>query len=255
MTDKWIVEDIERKIKNSKRILILDPLAQYAFLLPHIQQAGYTILSTDSNLCENWQTVQEEMFLRFQAENEYADSNVVFYTTRPQEKLSFLFDYGVTHGCIDFSNSAEWLKKKVFSQTAQQINMENPMLITAAKLGVGKDLSWWKRILQNLEDMVTIDEELLPFLSDPEKFINGKEPDVKRLFEEKLFELLGQPYMSKPPKTLASEIVKLIFDQLIHNDIQPDLLNIYHKCLDSKSYSDALNEYISNYKIESSINI
>ena len=68
--------------------------------------------------------------------------------------------------------------------------MDNPLLLTAAKLGLEKDLSWWKKILQNLEELVSIEDELLPFLNSPENYFSTKDADVKRLFEEKLFDFI-----------------------------------------------------------------
>lgn len=255
MTDIWFIQEIERHLKTNNRTVILDPHAQFAYLLPLIESKGHTVLSTNNTLKEDWQTVKEELYLRYEAEKNYSTSPVVFYTSREMNNLSFLFDYCFTHGCLDLSNPGEWLRKKLFSQTGLQINMENPLLLTAAKLGIGKDLNWWKRILQNLEDLISIDVELLPFLNDPEGYMKKKDPDVRRLFEEKLFELIGQPYMRKPPTVLAKEVVKIIFDQLLNNSISGELLTVYYKWLDSNSYTDALKAYISDYKISDDQNV
>lgn len=76
-------------------------------------------------------------------------------------------------------------------------------------MGVGKDLFWWKKILQNLEELESIEEELIPFLCTPDIFFNDKPTDVKRQFEEKLFDLNGQSYRKVPAKTLANEVVHI----------------------------------------------
>ncbi len=255
MTDNWIIQDIEKQLAKRKRVVILDPLGQFEFMLPIIEQNNFIVLKTDAINTENWQKVKEELFLRYEAESKYKSENVVFYVKRAQAELSFLYDYCHTHGCVDLSNPADWLRKKLFTYTGLQVNMDNPLLLTAAKLGVGKDISWWKKILQNLEDLVSIEDELLPFLSNPTDYLKKCQPDVKRLFEEKLFELLGQPYRDVPAKTLANEVVNSIFNQILNNDISPELLSVYHKWLDSNSYADTLNEYISNYKISGQQNI
>lgn len=255
MTDNWFIQDIERHIKQRNRVVVLDPAGQCEYLLHTAEQGGYTILRTNKDLNEEWQRVKEELFIRYEAESTHKNDKVIFYVTRQQKYLTFLFDYCFTHGCVDLSNPADWLRKKLHSHTGLQINMDNPLLLTAAKLGIGKDISWWKKILQNLEDLVSIEDELLPFLSDPVAYFKEKEPDVKRLFEAKLFELLGQPYMAKPPKTLATEIVNLLFDKLLGNDINPELLSIYHKWLDSNTYSESLQQYIEQYKLDQNINI
>jgi hypothetical protein len=163
------------------------------FLLPLLDNKGYIVIKTDPAFTEDWQTVKEELFLRYEAETRHPDEKVIFYVTREQNKLSFLFDYCFTHGCLDLSNPGEWLKKKLFAHTGLQVQMESPMLLTTAKLGIGKDIAWWKKILQNLEDPVSLEDELLPFLHDPAGYLNSKEADIRRLFEAKVFELLQQP--------------------------------------------------------------
>lgn len=70
---------------------------------------------------------------------------------------------------------------------------------------------------------------MLPFLSNLETYFADKEPDVKRLFEEKLFELLGQSYRNILSKTLATEVVNHLFAGLLDNDIKQELLSVYHK--------------------------
>lgn len=209
MTDKWFLQDIEHQLQLRKRVVIIDPKGQCDFLLPLLDGAGYQLIKTDSKLTNHWQTVQEELLIRHETETQYKDVPVIFYVTREQDKLSFLFDYCFTHGCLNLSNPTEWLKNKLFAHTGLQVNMDSPMLLTAGKLGVGKDLAWWKKVLQNLEEFISLDEELLPFLHNPESYLKGQDKEVRRLFEEKLFELIGQPYTSKPPKTLATEVVFL----------------------------------------------
>ena len=235
MTENWFIQDIENQLQQRNRAVILDPTGQCEFLLPLVEKQGIIILRTDNALTEEWQTVQEELLLRYDAESKHKNDKLIFYVTRDSSKLSFLFDYCFTHGCLDLTKPSEWLRNKLFTNTGLQVNMDNPLLLTAAKLGMGKDISWWKKILQNLEDLVTVEDELLPFLNNPEEYLNSKDKDIKRLFEEKLFELLGQPYMNKPAKKLASEIATLIFDKLVNNDIDGDLLNIYYKWVDSNT--------------------
>ncbi len=255
MTDNWIIQDIEKHIAHRNRVVIIDPSGECAYLLPYIEKQNYTILKTETSNKEEWQRIKEELMLRYEAESQHKAEKVVFYVTRPKTELSFLFDYCFTHGCVDLSNPVEWLRKKLFTGTGHQITLENPMLLTAAKLGIGKDLAWWKKILQNLEELVSIEDELIPFLSTPESFFKDKEADVKRLFEEKLFDLIGQTYRKVPAKTLAIEVVNHLFSSLLNNAITPELLSIYHKWLDSHTYSKALQNYIDTYKIDAQLNI
>ena len=253
MIDKWFLEDIEHLIKKRKRVVIIDPKAQCGFLLFLLEAKGYTILKTDGSLTEEWQTVKEELFLRHKAETEYKDEPVVFYVTREQDKLSFLFDYCFTHGCLDLSNPAEWLKMKLFANTGLQVQMDNAMLLVAGKLGIGKDIAWWKKILQNLEELVNLEDELLPFLHDPDQYFKDKDADIRKVFEDKLYELLGQLYMNKPPETVANEVVKRLFDGLVCNNITPLLLQLYYRWADSETYRPSLVHYVETYKLDPSI--
>jgi len=249
MTDNWFIQDVERLLAHRQRIVIVDPAGKCGFLVSMLNDKGITVLETDGDLTEHYQQVKEELFLRYEAETEHADKPVVFHVTRPQDKLSFLFDYCFTHGCLDLTNPGEWLKKKLFTHTGLQVSFDNPMLLTAAKLGVGKDLAWWKKVLQNLEDLVNLEDELLPFLDKPESYLRELDSDVRRLFEEKIFELLGQPFMAKPAKTLAEEVAKRLFDGLINNEVHPTLIHLYYRWADSETFRPSLERYIQQYDL------
>lgn len=245
---------MEPQISKNRRVVIIDPEGQFEFLVQSFEHQGWKVLRTQ-DLEENWERVQEELGLRVKAEQEHKNDLVIFYVQRPQDKLSFLFDYCFTHGCLDLSHPEEWLKKKLFQVTGLQVPIEGSMLITTAKMSRGKDLAWWKKILQNLEDLVSLKDQLIPFLHDPDLYLREMEEDVRLVFEQKLFELIGQPFMNKAPKTLAQEVAKTIFDRLIYNDIDKDLLAIYHQWIDSNQYSSSLERYLNQYKIPTEVNI
>jgi len=254
MIDQWIFQEMEPQISKNRRVVIIDPEGQFEFLVQSFEHQGWKVLRTQ-DLEENWERVQEELGLRVKAEQEHKNDLVIFYVQRPQDKLSFLFDYCFTHGCLDLSHPEEWLKKKLFQVTGLQVPIEGSMLITTAKMSRGKDLAWWKKILQNLEDLVSLKDQLIPFLHDPDLYLREMEEDVRLVFEQKLFELIGQPFMNKAPKTLAQEVAKTIFDRLIYNDIDKDLLAIYHQWIDSNQYSSSLERYLNQYKIPTEVNI
>lgn len=255
MTDRWFLEDIDAQLRRRNRMVILDPGQQCDFLLPTLKAKGYVVLKTDPNLREAWQTTQEELMLRYEAERQHPGQAVIFYVSREPDRLSFLFDYCYTHGLLDLSRPAEWIKRKIHVHTALQVAMENPLLLTAAKLGIGKDLSWWKKIVQDLEEMVSLDEELLPFLHNPDFYFKRLDADVRRLFEEKLAELTGKPYLKKSPKTWAKEVASLFFEGLLDNTISEPLLALYRKWIDSTTYTETLKQYLSDYKVPRSVEV
>jgi hypothetical protein len=255
MTESWIIQDIEKNIANRKRVVIIDPNGICGFLLPQIEKKNYIILKTESNKTEEWQRVKEELLLRFEAESKYKHEKVIFYVTRPKDKLSFLFDYCFTHGCVDLTNPVEWLRNKLFKSTGLQITLDNPMMITAAKLGIGKDIAWWKKIVQNLEDPISIQDELIPFLCDPDSYVKEKDSDVRRLIEEKIFDLIGQTHRQISAKSLAKEVVYHLFKQLLNNDVSPQMLSMYYRWLDSNTYSRNISHYADTYPIDPQTNI
>ncbi|MBK8109379.1 MAG: hypothetical protein IPK46_03065 [Saprospiraceae bacterium] len=163
MTEQWLVQDIKKLMQHRNRVVILDPSGQCNFVLPILQEAQMNVLQNDAKITEPWQQEKEELMLRHEAETNYKGKPLVFYLTRPQDKLSFLFDYCFTHGCIDLSHPQDWLKRKIFAHASLHVQSDNPMLPTAAKLGIGKDIAWWKKIVQDLEEVINLDEELLPF--------------------------------------------------------------------------------------------
>jgi len=255
MTDNWFIQDIEYQLKSRKRVVIIDPKGQCGFFMPLLEKKGYHILETNPDLTERWQTVKEELFLRHKAETELKNEPIVFYVTREQGKLSFLMDYCFTHGCLDLTNPVEWLKKKIFANTGLQIQQDKNLLWVYAKEGMGKDVNWWKSIIQGLQDPIALEDKLLPFLNDPDAFAGKLDKDVRYLFEIRVFaDILGQPFMVKPPKTIADEVVKRLLDGLVYNDISPLLLNLYYKWADSEQYRGSLEDYITKYNLDHSTN-
>lgn len=254
MTGKWFLQEVDHHLKKRNRVVVLDPNGLCGFLIDLLEHKGYRVLRTDKNSIEHWQMVREELSFRHEAETTFKNEQVVFYVNREQSKLSFLGDYCHTHGCINLSNPSEWLRKKLFDVTGLQVQMDSQMLLTAAKLGVDKDVSWWKKIIQNLIDLIDVEVELQSFLHEPEKYLEAKDPDVRRLIEERFFEILGQPYLTKHPKILANEIVKRLFEGLVNNDVNPTLKNVYYKWADSDTFRPSLESYMSEFKLDKETN-
>ncbi len=254
MTGKWFLQEVEHLIRKRNRMVILDPYGLCGFLLPLVDNGNYVVLKTDDSIHQQWQQVREELYLRHKAETDHSNDRVVFYITRDQKTLSFLFDYCHTHGCLDLTNPAEWLKKKLFASTGLQVHLDSPLLMIASKVGMDKDIAWWKKVIQKLVDIIDIETALQDFLHNPDKYMAGLEPDVKSLIEESICKILGQPYVPKLPGALANELVKRLFDGLLYNDIPPVFLDLYYKWADSSHYSPSLNDYITKHKLDSSAN-
>lgn len=255
MIDQWIFQEVSPQINKNLRVVVIDPEENFEFLATSFEAEGWKVFRTGKGAREQWEKTQEELYLRVSAERDYATDPVVFYVHRPQDELSFLFDYCFTHGCLDLSHPEEWLRKKLFQVTGLQVPIEGSKLITTAKMSRGKDLNWWKKILQNLEEIVSLKDQLIPFLHDPDRYLEGMESDVRLAYEQRVFELIGQPYMKKSPKTLAQEVAKNLFDRLLFNDIDKGLLTIFHQWIDSNHYNSSLEKYLDQYQIPAEVNI
>ena len=81
MTENWIIQDIDKHMLRRNRVVIIDPAGECAYLLPHIEKQHYTILKTDDNITEEWQCIQEELLLRYEAESKHKADKVIFYAT------------------------------------------------------------------------------------------------------------------------------------------------------------------------------
>jgi len=89
MTEKWLIEDINKLVQHRNRVVLLDPTGQCNFILPILQTNEIDIIQTNGSIVEQWQQEKEELMLRHEAETTFKDKPVVFYVTRSQEKLSF----------------------------------------------------------------------------------------------------------------------------------------------------------------------
>ena len=79
MTENWFIQDIENQLQQRNRAVILDPTGQCEFLLPLLEKQGIIILRTDNALTEEWQTVQEELLLRYDAESKHKNDKVILF--------------------------------------------------------------------------------------------------------------------------------------------------------------------------------
>ena len=89
MIEKWFLQDIEQQLQFRNKVCIIDPKGQFEFLLPLLDSNNYKVFKTDNKLTKQWQTAQEELFLRCEAETLYKDKPVIFYITRELNELSF----------------------------------------------------------------------------------------------------------------------------------------------------------------------
>ncbi|HCI28991.1 MAG TPA: hypothetical protein DE117_02245, partial [Fervidobacterium sp.] len=251
MIEKWLREKIDSMLCYNKRIVVLDTTLQWEFLVD----------AACVNLCllkrtaydSNWQRKQEELFLRYEAEKNHADSAVVFYIPGEIANDSFLAEYARTGGCIELST--EWVRNVILKKTTLQVSLGDEELYSACHVGIEKDLNWWKRIVQRIDSILLLEDDIYNFLDDPKGFMARKSPVVNKLYTKEFCKLLGQPEQEKPADTFANEIAKHIFDGILNGSMTDREYAIYCKWIDSREHEAAFKKYLSNYKIPKGIEI
>lgn len=251
MIENWLSSEIENKLANKQRIVIFDQSIQWKFL---VDSACNQCCLLETTNCESkWQQKREEMFLRYEAEKNHRDENVVFYITRELTADSFLAEYAKTGGSIELSN--EWVRNTLLKETSMQVSLTDEELYIACQLGIGKNLNWWKKVIQKIENLLSLEDDILEFLDSPSKFMKKKSDAIINLYIREFCKLLGQPQQSKPFDTFANEIVNHIFDGVLLGTISDREYNIYCKWLDSREHEAAFKKYLANYKVPASVQI
>lgn len=121
--------------------------------------------------------------------------------------------------------------------------------MAAAKVSVGKDQTYWMDLShKGATEIFDLEKELLPFVHDPVTFETGRyDAQLRETFYRKVNELLGQEYIAKPAKTLATEVVKIMLDGMAFGNPDPTLEGVYQTWLDSLSYRDSFAAYLHRY--------
>lgn len=251
MIEKWLRDDIDCKILNKKRLVILDQNAKWKFLID--SACPNLCLLEIKELDSKWEQKQDELFLRYEAEKNHKNDQVVFYVSRDLAQDSFLAEYAKTGGCIELST--EWVRNILHKKTALQISLTDDELYTACQLGIEKDLNWWKRIIQRIENLLSLDEDILDFMDNPNGFMSRKTAAVKELYIQEFCKFLGQPVQTKPFNTFASEIAKHIFNGILLGSISEREYSIYCKWLDSREHEVAFKKYLKEFHFDRNIDI
>jgi len=252
MVDQWIQQELQQQLSRRQLVVVLDPEGQLEQLVPAWVQAGYQLHQLNHSLAEEWQRVKEELFLRVDIEKAPKVETII-YSQRPKKLLSFLYDYTETHGVLDFSNAEEWLRQKLFAETGLQIQLTKEELLTATKASIGKDIKWWKSVIQGLTDVVNLEQEILPFINNAEAWENQQPPEVVAYVRQKLFAYIGQPQTDKSANILANEVVEKLLHNVASNQLADDKV-WYTNWLDSNQYISILKQRSKYFVLPAGIN-
>lgn len=90
MIEKWLRNEIDKKICNSNRIVILDQTSRWKFLVD--AACADVCLYSTKNYSSKWQQKQDELFLRHEIEKNHKTDQVVIYVSRELAPDSFLIE-------------------------------------------------------------------------------------------------------------------------------------------------------------------
>ena len=251
MIEKWLRNEIDKKICNSNRIVILDQSSRWKFL---VDTACTDIcLYSTKDYSSKWQQKQDELFLRHEIEKNHKNDQVVIYVSRELAADSFLIEYAKTGGCIELAT--EWVRDVLLKETSLQVSLTDDELYTACQLGIFKDINWWKKVVQKIEGLLSIENDILDFFDNPNGFLESKTPAVKNLYIQEFCKLLQQPVQDKPADTFASEIARHIFTGILEGNISEKEYVIYCKWIDSRNHESSFKKYLGEYQLPSTIDI
>lgn len=242
MIDTWFKKDIEKILSTHQIVVFIDESKEAVFLLDEVKN-NYQLYTSSSEF--------EELRIKFEIEKALSNGGkFLIYTTTPKEQLKFIREYCETNGCIEIKYLQNYIKDKVLNHLNLNLHLDKEELISAAKVSIGRDQTYWMNLSHTgASEIFNLEKELLPFLDSPADYLNNYDSKVQEIFLKKINELIGQPYMTKPAATLASEVVTYLFDGLANNNTNKVLLEVYNNWLDSKTYIDSLDTYLKKYKL------
>lgn len=247
MIDNWFKKDINKILSNHSIAVFVDESTEASFLLEKLKKE-VTIYKVANEV--------EELKAKYEIEKSNGHgSKFLIYTSTPKNKLKFVREYCETNGCVEIKYLDHYIKKKVSQHLNLNINLPKEELISAAKVSVGKDQTYWMDLShKGASEIFDLEKELIPFLNNPKTFVKKFDTATQEIFYKKVAELIDQSYVEKPATTLASEVANHLLDGLWNNNVNPLLLNVYKAWLDSVSYKASFQNYLGKYQPGKKVN-
>ncbi len=249
MIDQWFKNDLRDIYEQHTVAVFIDESGDAEFLLKTLG-AEYTIQQANTEL--------EELHVKYLVEKaQPSHKRFLIYTRSKKDELKYIREYCETCGCLEIRYLQNYIKDKVHQTLNLNINLPKEELIAAAKVSVGKDLTYWMDLShKGATEIFDLNKELLPFVHDPESYSKEKyDAQLRETFYHNVNELLGQDYLNKPASTLAGEVVKAMLDGLANGSCDKILESVYKGWLDSVTYRDSFTGYLGNYTLGSDLDI
>jgi len=249
MIDVWFRKDLQAILDIHPVAVFIDESGDAEFLLQTLE-SNVIIHQANSEL--------EELHVKYLIEKaQPGPGKFLVYTRSKKKDLKFIREYCEINGCLEIRYLQNYIKDKVHKTLNLNINLSREELVAAAKVSVGKDLTYWMDIChKGAAEIFDLKKELLPFVHDPGGYSKEKYDDqLRKTFYGKVNDLLGQDYLSKPSETLAGEVVNAMLDGLAHANCNQILEGVYKNWVDSVSCKESLKGYLGSYSMPEAADI
>jgi len=240
MIEAWFKEDIQKAFDQSgDRFVVCDPNRLGDYLLKSLP-SNWKVYEASSEI--------EELEAKYQIEKNAKDKKVIIYATIPADKLTFLMEYAQINGFLDLAQFHHYIKKKVHQKIGLNLELDKDELLTAAKVSVGNKKDYWLNLSQGGSgEIFDLSTMLVPFLDNPESYVNDMDKEVQEAFLEKVQKQIEQQSMSKPAQTIAEEAVQFMLTGLANHDTDDLMLDAYRQWIDSTTYRKSFNRYLDHF--------
>jgi len=158
MIDKWFKKDLDAIYDKHQIVVFVDESKTAKFLLDKLDNSIKVYEVADDI---------EELYTKYLIEkNRQNGDKYLIYTQREKDDLTFVREYCETNGLIEIKYLQNYVKDKLHQTLNLNLNMSNEELVTAAKISVGKDASYWIGLSSGVGEIFDMEKELLPFLHD-----------------------------------------------------------------------------------------
>jgi len=242
MLDKWFLKDIEQGLKNNERLVIVDPAKRCGFLIDLLKKnKSWKVFDVHTEF--------DELEIKYTIEKNHPNDRVIVYTTRKMDDLTFIREYCATGGCLHIPFLHRYINEKVNENFNFILQADNTEIIGIGKLSIGKQKDFWDRVKATGGTGIFMPEDLLQFLVEPEGTMNNQSSEENTLFLSFLEQFCEHSLEYKPPKTIAIEFTRCVFDNLIYSKNDSFLDKIYKRWIDSVRYRKVLDDYLNNYSL------
>ena len=203
MIDTWFKKDLDAIFDSHRVAVFVDESKQSEFLIKTLDNS-FKIYKVSGEI----QELQAKYEIEKCKEN---NKKHLIYTQTPMDELKFAREYCETNGTVWVRHLQRYVKNKVHETLNLNLNLSEDELISAAKVSIGRDSSYWMDLChKGASEIFDVEKELLPFLDNPKSFVDKYDEQVIETFFKKVNELLSQDYIREPSKTVQDLINEVI---------------------------------------------